>query len=303
MPFRFPSIQNPSTIECGQPVAVTLGSGKVETQGLTPKSSNRQSIAGLYVTLSASVTNSEAVTWRVSDLFGGLKVTKGGSSNVRLNIESKDQLFKVYHALTRSTNADQRHFYDPEIVCTAAGQSFGVMRFFLPIELKTRDSIPQFVFSFNGVANSSSPPLRSITAGTVTTNITYYYTVNDVLDDQIDIIKTPTTLNRATAIDVSTYFAGSTVYDEVWMDVIHDSNMDTTTFRHGDTPVYPDLDAMQLRAYTTPAPFHIPIDGFYMMKTPPKASFPANGVSTSKPILDVVFNTEVTPTFYLFSKI
>jgi len=300
MPFRQPSVTFPTTIEKGQSVAITLGATGVQTQGMTPKSSNGQSIVGILLEIEASITKTSAGAWTVSQLFGGLRVTKGGNSNVRLAVNSYKQLVCLVNALTRLDETSTRYFSNPQNA-GAVGQSTQTMKVFLPLELRTADVIPQFTFTYNGVGGANSA-ISGATAGTVTTTITYYYSNMNVQDDHINIVTAPTSLNANTAIDVSTYFAGSTVIDEVWMDVGTDATLEHQTFRIGDTPVYPLVSAYALRAYTNPAPQTITINGLFQMKTN-ITSFPANGVSGTKPILDVTFTAPVVPTFYLFSKI
>jgi len=295
MPFRLPVTVNNSGVERGTPASIGLGAGRVETIGMTPKSSNGRSIVGMLFRIDAEITQATAQSFNVGQLFGGMRIVKGGNSNVRMAIDGYDQLVRLFNSLTRLTDAATDYFNNPTNT-GAVGTTSQSMTFFLPLEYRTDDVIPQTVLAFNPVGTVGA------SSGNVTCTISYYYSDNTVRDDVINVVTTPTPLNSNTNIDVSTFFAGSTVQDEVWMDSGADANLNHQTFRMGNTPVFPEVGEFALRAHTNPAVVTQKIDGFFLMKAPVTA-FPANGVDGQKPILDVNFATTVTPTFYLYSKL
>jgi hypothetical protein len=294
LPIRAPK-PDYATSETSNPQAVTLGAGVVTTPSIVPTTAHGQSIVGLQLSIAATVTQSAAADWQVSELFEALKITKG--SETKVNPQSFAQLQRLYNALTSLTDASQPDLYfnDPTSAGDA-GQTSQTLDLYLPLEFSTETPVILTV-DLKGIS-----AVTNCTAGSVTVTVTWLYSPIKVRDDLIKIVSAPTALGTGIDIDVSQYFSDARVINEVWFDVTADANLNYQKFTVGNITVYDKHNPFRLRALTTDAKWMQSYAGFFAANDMP-VSYPASGSTASaKPTLTLNLAVSVQPTFYLFIK-
>lgn len=281
--------------EKSSPISVNLGAGVVTSQSILPTKAHGQSIVGMEINLAVTMTQSAAANWTPDLLFNSMKIVKG--SNTLINPLSYKQFTNLFNALTGLSPTSTTYFNDPQSA-GALGQSTSTMDVFLPLKFTT-DSPVVTTFSFNAYSSVTNG-----TAGSVSIIIQYFYSSQQVKDDEVKIVTTPSNLNAATDIDVSQYFSELKPVKEVWIDVTTDSNLTYQTFTLGNTVVFDKTDAFNLRALTTVATWQNAITGFYKAQTMEGVTYPAQGsTSAAKPQLVINLSVgTIAPTYYLFIK-
>ncbi|MCL2691307.1 MAG: hypothetical protein FWE56_03505 [Candidatus Bathyarchaeota archaeon] len=292
MSFRTPSTLTNTASETVSPVANQLGAGTVQTIGITPLASQGRAIQAIKLRIDATITQGAATAWNIGQLINEISIVKGSAT--RLKLTGYNQLVRFYNALTGLSDQGYRFFNNVNNV-GMAGTSNLTFECLIPIELAT-NVIPVLTLAFNGFSAVGA------TQGTVTTTVTYYYTSSVPADDSVIILNSPTDLNANTDTDISQYFTYGGVINRVWLDVSSDVNINSQSYITGNNPVYDRYTSFDLRAISSPAIFHQPIDGFLLMRTNP-VSYPLNGVSGAKPILNINLATKIPIMMMLFTKI
>lgn len=291
MPMRLP-VPDFQTSEQSNPQAIVLGAGNVTTPSIVPTKAQGQSIVGLVLSVTATVTQSAAANWQVSELLRELKITKG--SKVLANPQSFAQLQRLFNALTSLSDTTQPNtYFNNPTSAGAQGQTTQTLDVWLPLQFSTETPIVISV-GFGGIAG-----VTNCTAASAIVRVTFLYSTMSVKDDIIKIVTAPAALAAGVDVDVSQYFSENELINEVWFDVTLDANLASQSFHLGSNVVYDAHNAFQLRAVTMNASWMQPIAGFFAALDMPIV-YPTTGSTASKPKLILNVLAAVTPTFYLF---
>lgn len=251
----------------------------VGNEGFTiiPKSAVR-GIMGFQIYITVNVSGGSP-SGKVGDLLKLFKIRHGAKTHLEVN--SFDQLNKVYHMLTGLSIDD--------VTINGEG-AFTLKTPFIPFNL-TLDAPNYFDFKFN------APDTVGATNLTASAYMIFYY--GDAIDDHIVVLNPGVTLNKDTDINLFDYISENKVILDMWIDVGADNKLNHAKFAIGNHLVIDKLSAYDLIKLEAPILYEH-LDGFFRMPVPRGTISRATGSSNKNiPKLLVNFADNVAPVIYL----
>lgn len=232
----------------------------------------------IYIT--ANVSGSGTISGKVGDLLKELKIRHG--ANTQLDVNSFDELAKVYHMLTGKTLSN--------VDISGAGVytlRIPIMPFMLDLGAPN-----YFDFKFNAPSTVGADTLS------MSANMVFYY--GGAITDNIVILNPASTLNANTDINLLDYVSENKVIKEMWVDIGADDNLNYAKFYRGHSLIYDTLKPEDLVNIEIPLNMYSHIDGFFKMPIPYGTISKASGsTNVDVPKLIANFKNAVSPVIYL----
>jgi hypothetical protein len=154
--------------------ASTIGASVVDGAMILPSAANGRSIAGVHISLAASVTQSSAANWTVGSLFDRLTISKNAKELIQV-LDFTD-LTRLFNLLTGLTAASTAYFNNPTSAGDA-GTTSQTMDIFLPLHFNTSTPV-SFAFKFGALSNiTNAPQPQSCQPSTSTTQTSIWLTM------------------------------------------------------------------------------------------------------------------------------